>query len=428
MNISLPYGRTHLEADIPHSRLCAILCSRLDEARPSASVQELICQAMQTPVQSPGLEVLSRGKKAIVLLASDHTRPVPSKVIVPPMLNAIRQGSPNANITILVATGCHRGTTQAELEEKFGRELVRTERIEVHDSTDDANMVMLGTLPSGGPLWVNRRAAEADLLVSEGFIEPHFFAGFSGGRKSVLPGVCARRTVLANHCAAFIASPYARAGCLDQNPIHTDMLWAAKRAGLRFIVNVVLNTRHEVIGAFAGDCDAAHRAGTAFLRDLCGVPACSADIVITSNGGYPMDQNLYRAVKGLSTAECVCREGGVIIMASACEDGHGGQEFVNAFAGAKSIPQILKDIEAVPASETRPDQWQSQILARILAKHHVIMVSQAPDELVRAMRMTPAHSIGQAMEIADNFVPGGHIAVIPDGVSTLVNTEQSLPG
>ncbi len=138
------YGRTHLEADIPHSRLCAILCSRLDEARPSASVQELICQAMQTPVQSPGLEVLSRGKKTIVLLASDHTRPVPSKVIVPPMLNAIRQGSPNANITILVATGCHRGTTQAELEEKFGRELVRTERIEVHDSTDDANMVMRG--------------------------------------------------------------------------------------------------------------------------------------------------------------------------------------------------------------------------------------------------------------------------------------------
>ena len=112
------------------------------------------------------------------------------------------------------------------------------------------------------------------------------------------------------------------------------MLWAAKRVGLRFIVNIVLNTRHEVIGAFAGDCDAAHRAGTAFLRDLCGVPACSADIVITSNGGYPMDQNLYQAVKGLSTAECVCREGGVIIMASACEDGHGGQEFVNAFAGA----------------------------------------------------------------------------------------------
>lgn len=428
MNISLPYGRTHLEADIPHSRLCAILCSRLDEARPSASVQELICQAMQTPVQSPGLEVLSRGKKAIVLLASDHTRPRSQQSDRSAYVERHPPGQPECKYHDPRRHRCHRGTTQAELEEKFGRELVRTERIEVHDSTDDANMVMLGTLPSGGPLWVNRRAAEADLLVSEGFIEPHFFAGFSGGRKSVLPGVCARRTVLANHCAAFIASPYARAGCLDQNPIHTDMLWAAKRAGLRFIVNVVLNTRHEVIGAFAGDCDAAHRAGTAFLRDLCGVPACSADIVITSNGGYPMDQNLYRAVKGLSTAECVCREGGVIIMASACEDGHGGQEFVNAFAGAKSIPQILKDIEAVPASETRPDQWQSQILARILAKHHVIMVSQAPDELVRAMRMTPAHSIGQAMEIADNFVPGGRIAVIPDGVSTLVNTEQSLPG
>ena len=424
MNLSLPYGRAYLKAEIPDNRLLSVLNSQLDKAAPSTSAQQLVDQALAAPIQSPGLDTLSRGKKSIVLIASDHTRPVPSKVIVPAMLNAIRAGNPNANITLLIATGCHRGTTRAELEEKFGSEIVKSERIVVHDSTDDANMVMLGTLPSGGPLWVNRIAAEADLLVSEGFIEPHFFAGFSGGRKSVLPGICARRTVLSNHCAAFIASPYARAGCLEQNPIHADMLWAARRAGLRFIVNVVLNTHHEVLGAFAGDCAAAHHAGVTFLRSLCNVPACRADIVITSNGGYPMDQNLYQAVKGLSTAEQICREGGVIIMASACEDGHGGQEFVNAFAGQKSISQVLKDIEAVPASNTRPDQWQSQILARILAKHHVIMISQAPDDLIRTMHMIPAHSMHQAMKIADSLAPGGSIVAIPDGVSTLINSEK----
>lgn len=425
MKISLPYGRVYLEADIPQSRLCSVLRSRLDEVQPRAQAEELVRQAMKTPVQSLSLDILSQGKKNVVLIASDHTRPVPSRVIVPLMLEAIRRGNPNANITILIATGCHRGTTKAELEEKFGPKLVRTEHIVVHDCTDSSNMVLLGTLPSGGPLWVNRIAAEADLLVSEGFIEPHFFAGYSGGRKSVLPGICARQTVLANHCAAFISNPNARAGCLDKNPIHTDMLWAAQRTGLRFIVNVVLNTRHQVIGAFAGSCDAAHRAGASFLSGLCGVPACTADIVITTNGGHPLDQNIYQAVKGMSTAQYACREGGVIIIAAACEDGHGGEEFVRTFSGTRSAKEILKDIEAIPAQNTKPDQWQSQIFARVLARHHVVFISQASDELVRSLHMTPAHSICEAMEIADSLVPDGRIAVIPDGVSTLIGAANN---
>ena len=420
MELHLPYGRTGLTAALPDDRVAAVLRSRLDEQAPPAAADALVRAALAAPIGSPSLEELSRGKRRVVLIASDHTRPVPSRAIVPAMLAAIRRGNPEAEITILIATGCHRGTTRAELEEKFGPALVAQERIAVHDCDDEANLVSLGTLPSGGALRLNRLAAEADLLVSEGFIEPHFFAGFSGGRKSVLPGVCARETVLANHCAAFLSHPCARAGCLDGNPLHRDMLWAARRAQLAFIVNVVLNTRHEVIGAFAGDCDAAHRAGAEFLAGLCQAPACRADIVLTTNGGHPLDQNIYQAVKGMSTAELACRAGGVIIIAAACGDGHGGQVFADTFASGRAPAEILRAIEAVPAEKTQPDQWQSQVFARVLAHHPVILISEADDALVRSLQMTPAHSVAEALRLAEAMAPGGRIAVIPDGISTLI--------
>ena len=292
MNISIPYGRTRQTAQIADDRLRATLCSCLESYVPAMGEHELVEAALHDPIGSESLENLAYGKQNIVLIASDHTRPVPSKVLVPPMLAAIRRGNPAAKITILIATGCHRGTTKTELIEKFGPEIVEKETIVIHDCAAEADMVTIGTLPSGGTLRINRIAAEADLLVSEGFIEPHFFAGFSGGRKSVLPGIAARETVYWNHNAEFIASDYARAGILEGNPIHTDMLYAARRAKLAFICNVVINARHEVVGAFAGDCERAHAAGAEFLKSLCQCPKAPADIVITTNNGYPLDQNI----------------------------------------------------------------------------------------------------------------------------------------
>lgn len=264
MRVSIPYGRTHLRADISDERIRGILRSRLEDYVPPMGEAELVEEALSHPVGSNLWEVLVRGKRNIVLIASDHTRPVPSKVLVPPMLAAIRRGNPQAEITILIATGCHRGTTKAELIEKFGGEIVENERILIHDCAEEAAMVTIGTLPSGGALRINRVAAEADLLISEGFIEPHFFAGFSGGRKSVLPGIAARETVYWNHNADFIASPFARTGILEGNPIHRDMIYAARTAKLAFICNVVINGQHRVVGAFAGDCQAAHEAGAEF--------------------------------------------------------------------------------------------------------------------------------------------------------------------
>ena len=421
MNITLPFGRTHLTAELPDHRLQAVLCSRLESYRPPFGEAALVQSALDNPIGSPKLEALAVGKERIVLIASDHTRPVPSKVLVPPMLAAIRRGNPKAKITILIATGCHRGTTKAELIEKFGPEIVEKERIAIHDCADEANMVTIGTLPSGGVLRIHRLAAEADLLISEGFIEPHFFAGFSGGRKSVLPGIAARETVFWNHNSGFIADPHARTGILERNPLHRDMLYAARQAKLAFICNVVINAKHQVVGAFAGDCDAAHIAGTEFLKGLCQTTAVPADIVITTNNGHPLDQNIYQAVKGMTAGESTCREGGVIIMVAACEDGHGGESFRKTIAEGGTPAQILDQIQSTPPERTLADQWESQILARILNKHHVVLVSRADPALVTSMQMHPAADIPQALAIAESLL--GHpgcITVIPEGISTIV--------
>ena len=420
--VTFPYGKGTISAELPEDRLQGILTSQLHSYIPEQGENELVAEALRHPIGTPSLRDMVCGKKNIVLIASDHTRPVPSRIIIPPMLEEIRQGSPDADITILIATGCHRGTTKAELVQKFGEEIVERENIVIHDCDDTDNLVSLGKLPSGGELKINRLAAEADFLCAEGFIEPHFFAGFSGGRKSVLPGIAARKTVMANHCAAFIADPHARTGILEGNPIHTDMLYAARAARLDFIVNVVINSEKKVIYAVAGDCDLAHKAGREFLSAHCRAEARPADIVISTNGGYPLDQNIYQAVKGMTAAEATVKPGGVIIMLASSEDGHGGQSFYETFRDEKDRKRMLQTFMARPAAETIPDQWQSQIFARVLEKARVIYVSEAPDAMVKELHMTPAHSIGEALQMADAMLgrTDGTITVIPDGVSVVV--------
>jgi nickel-dependent lactate racemase len=339
------------------------------------------------------------------------------------MLAEIRRGSPHADITILIATGCHRETTRAELESKFGPEIMKNEKILLHDC-DSPDMVYMGKLPSGGDLVLNRLAVEADLLVAEGFIEPHFFAGFSGGRKSVLPGVAGRKTVVYNHNAEFIAHPQARTGVVEGNPIHIDMLYAARIARLDFICNVVINAAKEVIYAAAGDCDLAHQDGREFLLEKCRVDAEPADIAIAANGGYPLDQNIYQAVKGMTAAEATVKKGGVIIMLAKSNDGHGAPEFHKTFKEEKDLDRMADTFMKTPKESTRIDQWQSQIFARVLKHAKVIYVSDAPDDMVRDLHMTPAHSIDEAVKKAEEMLgnPNASIAAIPDGVSVMVQS------
>lgn len=420
--IQFPYGKDFLE--YTPAEPCRVLTSSVEEYVPEAKGAALVQAAMADPVESPRLAELARGKKKVVLIASDHTRPVPSRIIVPYMLREIREGNPEAEITILIATGCHRGTTREELVSKFGEEIAENENIVVHDCDDEEMLVELGTLPSGGKCIVNRLAVEADLLVAEGFIEPHFFAGFSGGRKSVLPGIAGRKTVLANHCAEFIAHPKARTGVLEGNPIHRDMLWAAESAGLTYIVNVVLNGEKEAIFATAGHPVHAHRKGTDFLASLCQVKTEETDVVISTNGGYPLDQNLYQAVKGMTAAESAVKEGGVIIMLAKSDDGIGGEHFYNQLSQGKAPSEIIEEFLARDRESTEPDQWQSQIFARVLARARVIYLSTLPDETVRAMNMTPAHSIEEALTLAKQLLgkEDYSLTLIPDGVAVMVSS------
>ncbi|MDR2095656.1 MAG: nickel-dependent lactate racemase [Treponema sp.] len=423
--IEFPYGKETLPFTIPESRFKGELVSCMHRYRADKSQEDLVRDALANPIGTPRLSVMAEGKKRVVLIASDHTRPVPSRIIVPLMLSEIRRGSPDADITILIATGCHRDTTREELEAKFGPALMRDERIVLHNC-DSPETAYLGRLPSGGGLVVNRLAMEADLLVAEGFIEPHFFAGFSGGRKSVLPGIAGRKTVVYNHNAEFIAHPRARTGILDGNPIHIDMLYAARCARLAFICNVVINSQKEVIYASAGDCDLAHRAGAAFLSDKCRVEAGPAggraDIAIVTNGGYPLDQNIYQAVKGMTAAEAAVRKGGVIIMLAKSGDGHGAPEFYKTFAEEKNLDRMLDTFMKTPRESTRVDQWQSQIFARVLKHAALIYMSDAPDEMVRDLHMTPAHSIEEAVKTAERMLGTGSasITAIPDGVAVMV--------
>lgn len=419
--IDLPFGRGSLPLEIDENRLTGVLLSKIHEYEPPMGENELVLEAMANPVGSKTLREMAAGKKNVVLIASDHTRPVPSRVIVPHMLREIREGNPDADITILIATGCHRGTTKDELVGKFGEEIVKNEKIVIHDC-DTPDVTHLGKLPSGGDLIINRLAAEADLLCSEGFIEPHFFAGFSGGRKSVLPGIASRTTVLANHCSKFIASDKARTGIIDGNPIHEDMIFAAETAKLAYIVNVVINAEKKVIHAVAGDVRAAHKAGCDFLDKYCCVKAAPADIAISTNGGYPLDQNIYQAVKGMTAGEATVKAGGVIIMCADSSDGHGGESFYRCFKEEKDLARMTRKFLDTPQDKTLPDQWEAQVFARVLTHARVIYVSNAPDEMIREMHMTPAHSMSEALKIAEDILgnPNATVAVVPDGVSVAV--------
>lgn len=413
----LPYGETFIDWTYGP---CREIASRVDELA-AGDGSRLVEEALSAPIGAPPLRELAKGKKNAVLIISDHTRPVPSRDILPAMLREMRAENPEIEITLLVATGFHRATTEAELEKKLGKEIFSRERIVVHDCADPEKNVCIGTLPSGGPCIIDKLAAETELLVSEGFIEPHFFAGFSGGRKSVLPGISSRETVLANHCGTFIASEKARTGILEGNPIHRDMAAAAKMARLQFIVNVVINEEKKTVAAFAGDPEEAHLAGCEYLRKFCGVKAVPGDIVVTTNGGAPLDQNLYQCVKSLTAAEASANPGAVLVLCAECADGVGGDGFRRSLKECESPEALYAEYCAVPADRTVPDQWQSQILARILMKHHVIVVTR-PEmaETVREMKMEYAPSLASAMERARKLKKNADVTVIPNGISVIV--------
>ena len=420
----LPFDHKTLHLELEDKNFAGVMEGHQNEFKTTKSQEKLVEESLANPYGSPSLEELCAGKKNIVIISSDHTRPVPSRVTMPILLHHIHAAAPEARVRILVATGMHRPSTHEELVNKYGEDIVANEEIVMHVATDDSMMKKIGTLPSGGECIINKIAADCDLLLAEGFIEPHFFAGFSGGRKSILPGICNAATVNENHSYKAISSPFSTTGVLEHNPIHEDMVCAARAVNVQFILNVALNAEKQVIAAFAGDLEQAHEKGVSFVRSLAQCPCTTGDIVITSNGGYPLDQNLYQSPKAVATAEACCREGGVIIMCASCIDGMGGTHFEKLIVNG-SVEEIDEYLSKIPPKETIPEQWCAQIYSRILKKHTVILVTTYLDhDLVRKANMIPASSPDEALQKAYDLVgKDASVVVIPDGVAVLAVKE-----
>jgi nickel-dependent lactate racemase len=374
-----------------------------------------IKRSIESPIGTGRLADMVKKDSTVAIVVSDITRPVPSDKILPPLLGEISVVD-RENITIIVATGTHRSNTTEELCLMLGEDIVKNYRIINHNAFDKDTLTSIGKNCLGNEVWVNKVYMESDVKILTGFIEPHFFAGFSGGRKSVFPGIIGQANLMTNHGAHMIDNPLARYGILDGNPIHEEMLDTALMTGVDFIVNVCLNSDHHITGVFSGDLVEAHKQGVKFVKDVSmqQVPSMY-DIVITTNSGYPLDQNLYQAVKGMSAAEGIVKAGGAIIIASECSDGVGSDEFCSIL-GSRETPDEL--IEMIHEPDFYVDaQWQVQILARILSNFQVYLYSDGiTEDVAKKCHLIPVKSIEETIEkLKKRYGPGAKIAVMPEG-------------
>lgn len=428
MKHSIPYGKSYLEFDIEPSREKKKVKANNIGFCPTISETELVVTALKKPVKSARLCELAVAKDKITIITSDHTRPLPSYITMPLLLDEIRTGNPDAEITILIATGMHRTTNSQEIVSRFGKEIAGKEKIIVHDAYDEENLTCIGKTTSGLRVSINKTAVTADLLISEGLIEPHFFAGYSGGRKAVLPGIASYRTIMENHCSKAISNHNAKASILINNPISNEMLESAKLAKLAFILNIVLDDKKKINAAFAGELEAAHQLGCDYCYKQSCINVEPADIVITGNGGYPLDQNLYQSVKCMSSASEAVKDGGILIVAAECCDGCGSDVFYNTFANNKSPQNVVDKILLRNKCDTLPDQWQIQIFGQILAQHKIVMVTSLPNEIIEHMGMIAADSIENAIKIAEKILKNNRasIAVIPNGAFSIIRATQVI--
>ena len=347
----------------------------------------------------------------VVVLVTDNTRPCPDDRLLPPILAELEAKIPRENITIIVALGLHPPLNRQELIKKLGEDIVANYNVINHDVNRTVN---IGTTSRGTPVDINTRVMAADFRLSTGFIEPHFFAGFSGGRKSIAPGVFSVRSAYKNHGYQMIEHPNVRAGVLRGNPVHEDMIEQAKLAKLNFIVNVLLNKKREITHVVAGDPVKAHERGCEIEREIAGVKVPhKVDITITTNSGAPLDLDLYQTCKGIDTAAQITREGGIIIVASACSAGIGPEAFLELHASVSSpeeVRQLIKQKEPIGV------QWENQVLARTQMKNDIYLVSELADSTVKDMMMTPVRTVEEGLEKAFQVLDrDAEIAVIPEG-------------
>jgi len=340
--------------------------------------------------------------------------------MLPPLLAEVESaGVPTQNIVLINATGMHRPNTPQELEGMLGRDIVRHYRIVNHQA--EVRGVYLGRSSFGSEVWVNAEYMAADFRILTGFIEPHVFAGFSGGPKAVLPGIVGAETIMHNHNAQMVGHPKATWGIIEGNPVHQEMREVASLTSPAFILNVSLNKHRQITGVFAGEMNAAHAAGVDFVRRTAMRPVPHLyDIVVSTNCGYPLDINLYQAVKGMCAAAEVIRPGGSIVLAAQCAEGVGQTHF-GAMLKMRPSPQELLEMIAQPGF-CMADQWGVQLQAKVLLKSRVYLHSATLDgEEARSLHLEPCRDVSETLAELVARHPGGQpsICVLPEGFATI---------
>ena len=417
MNVKLSYGRGHLPVTFPDDCTTVIEPTYIPGLEDEAGA---VRDAIRNPVGTPPLRELARPGQTVAVSICDVTRPMPSRTVLPVILaelSALRA----EEIVVLVATGTHRATTDAELVEMLGAEIVSGYRVVNHDAFDRASLVQSADVEPHVPVWLNREWVDADLRITTGFVEPHFFAGFSGGPKMVAPGLAGFDTTMRLHDAEMIGHPSARWGITVGNPIHDAVRRIARQCGVDFSVDVAINRTRQITSVRAGALFPVHEAMCEVVRRSAmqgfGAPF---EVVVTTNSGYPLDQNLYQTVKGISAAAQVVKEGGTILCASACADGIPSHGQYQEILAARESPARLLEMICAPG-HNRHDQWEVQVQAQIQQRAEVLLRTDGlTDDEVRAAHLVPVDDIGRAAsERLASHGPGARLCVLPEGPQTI---------
>ncbi len=418
MIVQLPYGEKYLAVTLPDD--CHATLIEPVFAPPLDDPARALSEALRYPIRSSSLTSLAQPGDRVGIIFNDITRPTPSRLILSAILQELGH-IPKENITLFNALGSHRPNSEAELRRMLGDELVDRYRIVQNNAYDPSGQILLGTSSQGHEIWLNRELWECDVKILTGFIEPHFFAGFSGAGKAVMPGMAGLLTILGNHSARMIADPRASWGITRGNPIWEEIQEIASKVERKFLVNVTLNKNKELTGVYCGDLAEAHAAGCEFVKKTALIPVAQPfDIVITTNSGYPLDINLYQSVKGMSAAAQVVRQGGSIIIAAECRDGVPQHGLYGSLLQDHTSPhELLQDI--LTSDPARLDQWQAQAQAMIQLKADVYVYSDClSDAQIRSSLLSPCRSIeGTLAQLIAKYGTRARICLLPEGPQTI---------
>ena len=419
MRVRLAYGRGGLTIDVPRERTTVIEPVQAPALEDPGAA---LTAALRRPVAGPPLRELAKPGQSVAISVCDITRAQPRREMVGAVLDELDGSLPSEDVTILIATGTHRANTPAELRTMLGEEILDSCRVINHDARDDSSLVDLGGTGNGVPTRLCRHWLEADLRITTGFVEPHFFAGFSGGPKMVAPGLAGLDTVLTLHDAARVGDPRSTWGIIDDNPLHSDIRAIAARpeATPHFSVDVLLDRQQRITHVFAGELFEMHRRACAAAKPIAMRETSHRfEVVVTTNSGYPLDQNLYQAVKGMSAAAQVVADGGTILCAAECSDGipdHG--RYAELLGRGGSPEELLQQIEA--RKEAEPDQWQVQVQALIQRRARVLVKADGLSrEQLAAAHFEPAPDLDAALAECVAARPDARICVLPEGPQTI---------